>query len=242
MVSRSIKYGLEIDPFAGVKQKKLFGQKLPKDRTLDDEEIAVAWRVIDEFDEPASMALKLMFYTGLRVEDASTLRWETVDLKERTITLTRDEFKSEVKFKIPLVDGAVTLLRSIKRGKKGDFVFSARGADGAKPINGWGPYFAKLRVRLQKELGKPKTNWSSHDVRRTVRTNLSRLRVNTEVKELALGHIKKALIATYDVWDFFDERREAFEKWETLLHSIVTPPTAATVTNIGASRKKVARA
>ena len=40
-----------------------------------------------------------MFYTGLRVEDASTLRWETVDLKERTITLTRDEFKSHVKFK-----------------------------------------------------------------------------------------------------------------------------------------------
>ena len=65
-----------------------------------------------------------------------------------------------------------------------------------------------------------------------MRTSFSRLRVDLEVKELALGHIKKALIATYDVWDFYQERREAFEKWETLLHSIIIPPTSATVTRL----------
>ena len=58
--------------------------------------------LLDTFDEPAAKALKLIAYTGLRVEDASTLTMGDVDLKARTITLDRDEFKSDVKFMVPL--------------------------------------------------------------------------------------------------------------------------------------------
>ena len=229
------KYGLDVDPFIGVKQKKLFGEKASRDRILTDDELAAAWSVLDTFDEPAAKALKLIGYTALRREEAGQLTWSEVDLKARTITLEGDRFKSGVRFIVPLSDDAVLLLRSIPRGKKGDYVFSARGADGAKHIDGWGPFFKKLRAELG---SKAKTNWTAHDVRRTVRTAFSKLDVAPDVAELAIGHVKTGLIKTYDQWEKIDKRREAFDRWAELLHSIITPATSATIANISRARKR----
>jgi hypothetical protein len=82
---------------------------------------------------------------------------------------------------------------------------------------------------LHKELGKPKQDWSAHDVRRTVRTAFSKLEVPDSVAELAIGHVKVGLNKTYNLWEAFPQRREAFEKWEALLNEIVTPPASGMV-------------
>lgn len=65
--------------------------------------------------------------------------------------------------------------------------------------------------------------WRWHDLRRTCRTGLSRLRVPEHVAELVIGHRVRGLRAVYDQWPYLSERREALEAWSTLLRDILDP-------------------
>ena len=55
-----------------------------------------------------------------------------------------------------------------------------------------------------------------HDLRRTCRTGLSRLRIAPHVAEAVLGHAAPAIVRTYDVHDLADEKRHALEAWAGL--------------------------
>ena len=63
----------------------------------------------------------------------------------------------------------------------------------------------------------------NHDIRRTVRSHLSRLKVTEEAREAVLAHARPGIKGTYDLHDYLDEKREALELWATRLREIVTP-------------------
>ena len=65
--------------------------------------------------------------------------------------------------------------------------------------------------------------WVNHDLRRTVRSRLSELRVNADVAEAILAHVKPGIRGVYDRYEQFDEKRHALELWATRLRSIVQP-------------------
>ena len=56
-----------------------------------------------------------------------------------------------------------------------------------------------------------------HDLRRTGRTTLERLKVPPFVGERVINHSKDVLEETYDLWDYFDEKRDALERLENYL-------------------------
>jgi hypothetical protein len=60
-----------------------------------------------------------------------------------------------------------------------------------------------------------------HDLRRTVRTRLSSLRVADAVAEMVIGHGRKGMQRTYDQHTYLPEMREALDGWAVLLRSIV---------------------
>ena len=62
-----------------------------------------------------------------------------------------------------------------------------------------------------------------HDLRRTFRTGLSRLGVDTETAELALGHARSDLEARYNKDAATGELRKAFEAWANHLERAVSP-------------------
>src|SRR5215831_15049908 len=84
-----------------------------------------------------------------------------------------------------LSDAAVGIIAELPRWVSGRYLFSLAG--GTRPINGW--YLAKLKLD---QLSGVK-NWVVHDLRRTMRTNLSALRIADHVAELCLGHAKTGL-------------------------------------------------
>ena len=59
-----------------------------------------------------------------------------------------------------------------------------------------------------------------HDLRRTGRTTLGRLKVPPFVGESVINHSKDVLEETYDLWDYFDEKRDALERLENYLVSL----------------------
>jgi integrase len=52
-----------------------------------------------------------------------------------------------------------------------------------------------------------------HDLRRTVRTGLSRLNVDEATAELVLGHVPQGIKRVYDRHNRLDERRKALQRW-----------------------------
>ena len=60
--------------------------------------------------------------------------------------------------------------------------------------------------------------WSNHDVRRTVRSGLSRLKIAEEARE---AHARPGIKGVYDLYDYLDEKREALELWAARVRSLI---------------------
>ena len=84
---------------------------------------------------------------------------------------------------------------------------------------------------MREELGEL-TPWTIHDLRRTVRTRLAALRVNSDVAEAVLGHVKPGIVGVYDRHRYDDEKREALQAWAIKLRSIVGPDTMGNVVQL----------
>jgi hypothetical protein len=68
--------------------------------------------------------------------------------------------------------------------------------------------------------------WVNHDLRRVVRSGLSRLKVVDEVAEAVLAHRRTGIAGVYDRHDYLAEKREALQLWAGRLRDITEPPPA----------------
>jgi integrase len=214
---------LAVSPCDRIRAKDLIGEKKPRQRVLSDDELRAVWAASDKMGYPWGNFYKLLLLTGCRKTEASEARWsEFGDLKAKLWTIPESRFKSDRKHIIPLSLDAVALLADMPRWTEGDFVFSTR--EGRIPLNSFSKAKTRLDVLVAAELGRVPEPFVIHDLRRTMRTRLSQLRVSTEVAELVIGHSLKGLHAVYNQHDFLDERREALDQWGARLRAIVTPP------------------
>jgi hypothetical protein len=71
--------------------------------------------------------------------------------------------------------------------------------------------------------------WVNHDIRRTVRSRLSRLKISEEAREAVLAHARPGIKGIYDHHDYLDEKTEALQIWGNRLREIVEPPPANVV-------------
>ena len=65
--------------------------------------------------------------------------------------------------------------------------------------------------------------WVNHDIRRTVRSHLSRLRIPEEAREAVLAHARPGMKRVYDHHEYLEEKREALELWAARLRAITNP-------------------
>ena len=59
-----------------------------------------------------------------------------------------------------------------------------------------------------------------HDLRRTCRTGLSRLKVEPHIAERVLNHAQEKIAGTYDQWEYIEEKRDALDKWAAHLEGL----------------------
>ena len=72
-------------------------------------------------------------------------------------------------------------------------------------------------------------DWVNHDIRRTVRTKLSALRIPEEVREAVLAHARPGVKGRYDFHQYLDEKRDALTQWAAKLWDIVEPSKSVVV-------------
>jgi integrase len=203
---------VEFNPFAGMRPPVT---KKPRDRVLKRGEIADLWVSWDGAGYPFGALQKLLLLTGQRRGEVAEMCWSEVDFETATWTIPAARSKSNREMLVPLSDLAVELLESSPRFEGCDFVFTSRGK---RPVSG----FSKARVIAERESGV--SGWRLHDLRRTCRTGLARLGVAEIVAERCLNHAPKGLSAVYNVHEYQDEKREAFQKWADEVRVIANPP------------------
>ena len=224
-INRGI-YGLETSPCDRVKPAQLIGARKPRLRVLDDHELRALWRAAEAMGYPYGDAVKLLALTGARKSEVAAATWREFDLVARLWTIPQERFKSDSPHRVPLSEAAVAVLESLPRFKSGDHLFST--TFGKKPIGGFANYKVRLDDLMRDELGKF-PGFVLHDIRRTVRTRLSELRIPEHVAERIIGHAAKGLARVYDQHRYLDEMREALDAWAARLQAIIDPPPANVV-------------
>jgi integrase len=236
-------YGLDASPCGDLKAKNIVGKKKSRDRILSDDELFALWRAAGRLPYPHGPVYKILALTGLRLNEAADAAWPEFDLPNKIWTIPAERMKGKNDdaraHAVPLTSEILAILEKLPRFKRGKFLFSTTG--GKSPV--W--MNAKVKDRIDRRMLRtlralarrrgddPASvelpHWTPHDIRRTVRSNLSRLRIEEVVREAVLAHRRPGMAGVYDHHDYFDEKRAALDLWAARLRSIVNPPPANVV-------------
>jgi integrase len=182
-------------------------------RVLGDHEIAALWRATEAEPgrhNPFKSLVRLLLLTGRRRGEVAGMVWSEIGPEGHLLPAARN------KVEVPLLSPLAPTARAIIEAQPhlGIFVFSR---DGRRPISDWDQAKTALDARMlatlrERDPAAELEPWVLHDLRRTARTLLARLRVPVDIAELCLGHVKLGIRAVYDQHTYHEEKRQAFEK------------------------------
>ena len=231
-------YGLQTSPCDRLKPKAIIGERRPRSRTFNNDEVFAYWRATARLPYPFGPLGLMLLLSGQRHSEVGSARWSEIDLAAKVWTVAQERFKSDVPHMVPLTDDMIGILAALPRFR-GDHVFST--TDGKLPTVISGKIKHRIDARMLRTLkamarkrGDDPSRvelkaWVVHDLRRVLRTNLSALRVPDHVAEMVIGHGRQGLQRVYDQHRFVDEMRDALQQWSMRLRDIVTPPPANVV-------------
>lgn len=203
---------VDASPCDRVRPKDIIGEKIPRHRVLTDAEIKRVWKGAGRLKYPFGPFYKLLLVTGQRRNELAHARRNEFDLPNRLWRLPASRMKAGAPHEVPLSDLALSIIKELPQ--EGPYLFRAK--RNVTHISG----FSRAKRRLDATMGDTPP-FVIHDLRRTVRTRLSQLRVRYEVAELVIGHGKKGLARVYDQHEYRDEIREALDLWGRELANIV---------------------
>jgi integrase len=166
-----------------------------KGKALSDAEITALWNAAATRGAFGGM-LRLGMLTAMRRDELAKLRWG--DIRDDRIVFGT---KTGLRHEVPLT----VLMRNVLTAQPrttSDLVFPSSRT--GKQMAGWTELVAAANC-------KSGVVFKLHDLRRTVRTLMSRCGVPEEAAELAVGHVRRGLIAIYNKDDGWTSRASAFE-------------------------------
>jgi integrase len=218
--------GLDRSPCHLIKASDFVDAQQPRQRVLTDSELRLIWQATEgsvDHTYPIGPFVRFLLLTAARRNEAARMTWSEVDLDRALWSLPRQRVKTDSAHVIPLSAMACELLASLPRFA-GPYVFSFDG--GRRAIRGFGKFKDDITHRTAAIAPPGISDWRFHDLRRTTRTALSALGVPPFIAELVIGHQQKGVHRVYDIHRYEDEKRDALQRWERKLRSIIDPPPA----------------
>lgn len=197
---------VETNPVFGVSRRH---KSKPRNRVLDDTEIAALWTACEKLGKPFGACVQLLLLTGMRREEASRLRWDELDGDFALLPASR--MKGGRDFKAALSAEALSIIEGMPR--MGEYVFTT---NMRTPISGWGKAKSELDKLMGDLLEGPILDWRIHDLRRTVASGLAKMGYRSEVIKRILGHAANANDVTeahYNWHNYDSEALEASSSW-----------------------------
>lgn len=227
------RFGVTQSPAARIRDRHIgiSGSDLRRQRVLTDAELRQVWAATEEFGLFGSL-VRLLMLTGQRRNDIAMARWDEIDLDEKVLTIPPARFKTGVAHEVPLTPAVIKILQGMPTWGTAGYVFTF---NGRRPMTGISYQKKKLDDLIKKRRGSPLPRYVLHDLRRTARTRLSDLGVDTSIAELVIGHAQPGLHQVYNMSSHRPQKRAALELWSNKLMSIVAPaPDAPNVVRLRA--------
>jgi integrase len=220
--------GLKDNPASGIPAKELLRgrpYRKSRDRVLLDGELRLVWQAADDAavaGDPFGRLIKALILSGQRLNEVARASWSEIDEGTRCLLIPAARMKGKATHAVPLTPRFRALLDESPRFESGDYIFST--TYGKRPISG----FSKMKARIDRAIAAlgHVNDWQIHDLRRTMRTGLSRAAVPVFDAELAIAHTQSGVHETYDRHRYQDEVLAALRQWEDLLfrNILVSPP------------------
>lgn len=237
-----------------------YGLKKPvsetaRDRYLSDYEVFLYMSVSDALPYPWGPAYKMLIYTGQRLSEVTDCIRPEITGNHWSIPKERTKNKRPQELLLPRQ--AVEIIEALPHfsytdetgvDRKSPFLFTTVGYS---PTQGYGKKkdeFDRLMLDLARERGIEAgddpdeiviPNFTNHDLRRTLSTNLGRLKIRAEVIEAALNHVSgkvSGVAAVYNRWEYFDEKGEALQTWADLIDTIVAKYSGKNIVELRAAK------
>ncbi len=198
-------------------------------RVLSDSELkhVLTWLPVSGFSKHHKSILMLALWTGARTGEICSAEWKDINFEKATWHLrgTKNGTERFVQLskqciehlkKLPSID-SMYLFPSFRTGKPiaqktiTEAKWVLRGENRAKNYN----------FQAHQLWPKDMEDWNPHDLRRTLRTNLSRLGCPTDIAEAVLGHSKKGIEGTYNLHTYEKECAVWLQKWADYLEHLM---------------------
>ena len=219
-----------ISPFHG---RRLRRKTKARDRFLSDDEIRVVWKQAGYCGTYGNF-VRLLLLTGQRREKVQHIRWSDIST-DGTWTIPRDHERQKGTgelLKLPPL--ALQVIETQPKIDGNAFVFASDRTSG--PIVGLGRCQNQFRDNCALE-----QEWRLHDLRRTARTIMSRIKIEPHVAERVLGHTVGSTVArTYDRFEYFEPKAHALAALAAEIERIIKPTRGPKVVPIHARKRAVA--
>jgi integrase len=207
---------VEIDPTAGL---RAYDPGTPRDRVLSVEEIHVLWEWLNTAAVPPNPAdiMKLELLTGARCGEISGLCVEEINRDEWTWTLPAARSKNKRPRVTPLVGMARQIIEERLLDRTSGPLFTA-GTGSVLTAAHVGHYLLARSLPIGK--------FTTHDLRRTVATQLTEMAMPLELVAAVIGHEAggretRTLVRHYVRTDLLDRKKLALEAWDRRVRGII---------------------
>jgi integrase len=186
-------------------------------RVLSDQELTkfLQWLPGSSFTPTQKNILRFTLWTACRTGELCDAEWEDIDLEKAVWHLKAT--KTEVARYVQLPQPAVDFLKQLKL-VTGKYLFPS--IKTGLPIQQKSLTEQAWHMRRDERMIDI-DHWVPHDLRRTVRTGLSRLGCPSEVAEAALGHARKGIEGTYDLHKYESECKLWLQKWADYMDELI---------------------
>ncbi|MBJ9947601.1 site-specific integrase [Acinetobacter bereziniae] len=213
---------------SSLKQTRIKLTSSKRTRVLSDFELkqVLVWLPVSGFSKHHKSILHIALWTGARTGEICAAEWKDINLEKGTWHLKGTKNGSErfvqlskqcIKYlkTLPTIN-SIYLFPSFRTGNPiaqktlTETKWVLRGKDRATNHN----------LQPHQLWPEDMDDWNPHDLRRTLRTNLSRLGCPTDIAEAILGHSKKGIEGTYNLHTYENECAIWLQKWADYLESL----------------------
>lgn len=194
-----------------------------RERVLTDQELVSIWNAVPDSDY--GKIVKLLMLTGQRRDEIANLQHSEIDLASRLIALPAERTKNSRPHDVPLSAPALAIVEVIPQRDDREFMFG----EGVGGFSG----FSKASSALDKRCGF--SDWTLHDLRRTMATRMADLGVEPHIIEAVLNHVsghKAGVAGIYNRSTYAAQKRAALDLWAGHLLTILAQADGANVVPI----------
>ncbi|WP_295641713.1 site-specific integrase [uncultured Methylibium sp.] len=211
---------INVNPCHGIMLSALLGERPPKRQRLMLTRDEIQLLLAAELRRRNALAIRILLATAVRSAEIYQAKWVDVDLDGAQWHIPKS--KTGAAMDIPLAPGVVDWFKELRTlAGESAYVLPAHSRSRAAR-HGGDTHLNKdtLREAIDHWLRTEEPavrRFTPHDLRSTMKSHMRALGVPRDISEMCLNHKLSGVEGIYDRHTYFEERREALEKWAEFL-------------------------